>query len=483
MAGEGALVSFVRGLRATPKKAPSAGFAVAFSDSKKVGKPGVKLYRQWSRESTWVRAAIDIRKGQVSAADWDIVPYDPDRPFSKRLQQRLREMFDTPNPRDESFQTMIEMAVEDILVVDAGSIEKVRNLRGEIMEMWPVDGGEIKVSKVWDGDPDEDRYFWWPDPGTKEIAAYTNDEMIYMMQRPSTSRVVGLSNLEVLKAVVDAELLGQDFNYRQLSTAAGDGIFDLGENARPDQVEKFSRYWLAEIAGKGATAFWGGTRGAKWIPFRANNQDMQFLEYQEYLVKKTAAVFEMHPQDLGLTAEVNKATAEVLDQQTDERGAKRLLKLVQNHLTREVVWDAGFGGRANNLAFRFTRLNMRESLANAKIEQIQLGEVASESVNAVRRGKGLAPFPEDHFNYPMAQTAVGFVSLRDVPTAREMMESKEAKAPAPGGDEPPPAGKEATTQLVKIEMPEEVGAMVVGAVAEIAKAIASTKQPETPADS
>lgn len=429
----GAVVELIRGLRASPKKTPNAGYTVAFTDSKKVGKPGVKLFRQWSRESTWVRAAIDIRKGQVSAADWDIVPRDPARGYSKRLQQALRDKFDTPNPRDESFQTMIEMAVEDILVVDAGAIEKVRNLRGEIMEMWPVDGGEIRVSKVWDGDPAEDRYFWWPDPGTKEVAAYTNDEMIYMMQRPSTARVVGLSNLEVLKAVVDAELLGQDFNYRQLSTAAGDGIFDLGETARPEQVEKFSRYWLAEIAGKGATAFWGGTRGAKWIPFRPNNQDMQFLQYQEYMVKKVAAVFEMHPQDLGLTAEVNKATAEVLDQQTDERGARRLLKLVQNHLTREIVWDASFGGRANNLAFRFTRLNMRESLAGAKIEQIELGAVASESINAIRMRKGLEPFAEDHFNYPMAQSSVGFVSLKDVPTAREVMESKESQAPAPAG--------------------------------------------------
>jgi len=306
------------------------------------------------------------------------------------------------------------------------------------------------------------------------VESYTNDELIYMMQRASTARVVGLSNLEVLKLVIDAELLGHDYNARQVSTAGGEGIFDLGENARPEQVEKFSRYWLAEIAGKGATAFWGGTRGAKWIPFRGNNRDMQFLEWQEYLVKKVAAVFEMHPQDLGLTAEVNKATAEVLDQQTDERGAKRLLKLVQNHLTREVVWDESFGGKANNLAFRFTKLNMRESLAGAKIEQIELGQVASESVNAIRKRKGLEPFTEDHFNYPMAQTAVGFVSLKDVPTAREMMESKEAKPPAgaPSTDGQPAA----TENVVRFEVPESVGAMVAGAVGDIAQAIKASKE-------
>jgi hypothetical protein len=330
---------------------------------------------------------------------------------------------------------MIEMAVEDILVVDAGSIEKVRNRlgSGQPVELWPIDGGEVWVSKVWDGDPEEPRYFWRPWPGTKDVASYTNNELIYMVQRPSTARVIGLSSVEILVGVIEAELFGQEFNVRNLTTAGGEGIFDLGENARPDQVEKFQRYWLADIAGKGATAFWGGTRGAKWIPFRNNNRDMQYLEFQEYMVKKTAAVFEMHPQDLGLTAEVNKATSQVLDQQTDERGARRLLKLVQNHLTREVVWDEQFGGRDNNLAFRFTRLNLKQSLQVAQIEEIALGKVAKRSVNEMRMESGLEPYDEEHFNWPMAQTAVGFVSLKDVPTAREMMESK-AKPVAAGGE-------------------------------------------------
>lgn len=434
----GAVSTFLKkGLRATPRKKPEAGYSVGYDQARKAGKANVKLFRQWAKESTWVRAAIDIRKGQISSAEWDIVATDPSKPYSKRLQQQLRELFDTPNPRDESFQTMIESVMEDILVLDAGSIEKVRDKfgKGMIRELWPVDGGEILVSKIWDGDPEEDRYFWWPYPGTKEEASYTNDELIYMMQRPSTSRVVGLSNLEVLKLVIEAELFGHEYNMRQVMGAGGEGIFDLGENARPDQVEKFQRYWAAEIAGRAATAFWGGTKGAKWIPFGKGNRDMQFVEWQEYNVKKTAAVFEMHPQDLGLTAEVNKATSQVLDQQTEERGARRLLKLTQNHLTREVVWDKGFGGRDNNLAFRFTRLNLRQTLQQAQIEEIRLGKVAQRAVNEVRKEQGLEPYPEEHFNWPMAQTAVGFVSLREVPTAREMMESKSGGAAEPSGGE------------------------------------------------
>ena len=431
----GAVVQLVKGRGASPRKVPDAGSgSVIFSDGKKVGKTDVRLYRHWSENSEWVRAAIDIRKGQVSAADWDIVPADPQKPYSKRLQREIVALFENPNPRSESFQTLVEEVVEDLLVLDAGAIEKVRSLDGRVREFWPVDGGAVKVNKLWDGDEEEPRYYWWPD--YRERASWLNRDFAYMMLRPRTKSVVGLSNLEVLKRSIDAEIFGHDYNARQVTSASGDGIFDLGENARPDQVEKFQRYWLAEIAGKGATAFWGGTRGAKWIPFRGSNKDMQFLEWQEYLVKKIAAVFEMHPQDLGLTAEVNKATSAVLDQQTDERGARRAMKIVQHNLTREIVWDESFGGPTNNLAFRFTKLNLRETKAHAEIDKIYLGGVAKRSVNEQRMQDGLEPYPEEHFNWPMAQTSVGMVSLKDVPTARELMEKSSSGGGAPPSEEP-----------------------------------------------
>lgn len=433
----GAVQRLIASLRATPKKTPGTSASAIFKDGKKVGKTNVKMYRHWSAESEFVRSAIDIRKGQVSSADWDIVPYNPTKRYSKRLQQEIRDLFDTPNPLADSFNTFIEQVIEDVLVLDAGTIEIARSLSGKIRELYAIDGGEIRVSKIWDGDPDEARYFWWPFASNREEAVYLNKDIVYIMQRPATHRVVGLSNLEVLKKSIEAELWGSDYNARQVTSASGEGIFDLGESARPDQVEEFKSYWLAEIAGKGMTAFWGGTKGAKWIPFRNNNQDMQFMQWQEYLVKKIAAVFEMHAQDLQIANEVNKATSEVLDQQTEQRGARRLLKKTQSHLTREIVWDEGFGGKDNNLCFRFTRLNLRETLQNAEIDKIRLGGVAERSVNELRKDQGLEPYPEEHFDWPLAQSATGFVSLRDVPTARELMESKMKSQDSSNSDGPP----------------------------------------------
>ena len=429
----------LRSLRATPKRDPDTSVAVAFPEGNKIGKSNPQMLRNWAGNSEFIRTANDIRMGQLAAAEWDIVPADPAKPVPKRLQQQLRKVFRRPNPRDEGWEPFIKMVVEDILNLDAGSIEKVRSPRGEIKELWPIDGGRIKVNKLWDGDPLEARYYWMAPNLFETIASYGNDELMYIMQRPATNRGIGLSNLEVLKKSIEAELWGHDYNARQVTTAAGDGIFDLGETARPEQVEKFQRYFLAEVAGRGATAFWGGTKGAKWIPFRNNQRDMQFMEWLEYLAKKIAGVYGLFPGDLGFGESINKATAQVEDTKGEDRGARPLMKLVAGHLTREVVWDPFWGGEDNNLAFTFTRLNLKETLQHAQIEEIQLGKVASEAVNEIRMGKGLKPLAGEHFNWPMAQSSVGFVSLREVPTAREVMESKEAKPtapPRPGGGSP-----------------------------------------------
>lgn len=413
----------IKALRTSPKAVPPVS-GMAVSDWKgKVGKANVRLFRNWADHSEWLRAAINIRKTQVSSAVWDIVPYNPARPYSVRLQRQLRDLFAKPNPRLDSFRSFVEPVVEDLLILDAGVIEEVRNVRGSTIELWPVDGGTIKVNSLWDGDEDEPRYFWYPDG--QERWAFKNRDLLYLMMNPSTHRVVGLSPIETLKLTIDAELSGHEYNRRQVSNAPPEGVFNVGEGARADQVEAFQSYWEMEVAGRAATAFIGGTKNPSFIPFRANNKDMQFLEWQIYLVRKIAAVFGLSPQDLGVTFDVNRSTSEVQDQQSEDRGIRPLLKVIQEQFTQEIVWDDAFGGQDNNLAFRFTRLNLRETLQHAKIQDIQLAGMPSRSVNEIRVEQGLEPWGPE-FDEPMMVTPTGAVRLSDVPTAREVLESKEA---------------------------------------------------------
>ncbi len=426
----------LRSPRSSPKNVPTETSAAYVTQnwSGKVGKSNVQTFRHWAEHSEWVRGAINIRRSQISSAEWGIVPFDQTKPFPKREAKRLKEFFLTPNPRNDSFRTFIEPVIEDILVLDAGCIEKVRNLKGEVVEMWPVDGGTVRVSSKWDGDPEEPRYYWYPD--WKERASWKNRDFMYMVANPRTYSPIGLSNLETLKLTIEAELYGHEYNRRQVAGAAPDGVMDLGEGITRDQIREFQAFFESEVAGKGAIGFIGGTKNPKWIPFRSSNRDMQFLEWQVYLVRKIAVVFGLSPQDLGVTFDVNRSTAEIQLQVSEDRGLRPLMAMLQDYLTEEIVWDDAFGGPGNNLAFRFTALNLKETTAKAQINKLALAGTPWKTVNEARIEDGREPLKGEQYNDLIMVTPTGAVSLQDLPTAGEVHDAQ-AQARTEPASKPP----------------------------------------------
>src|SRR5690349_14401086 len=92
------------GRRAGEQRVPAQA-SLALTDSGRQGKANVRLFRHWSEHSELVRGAIDIRRGQVAVADWDILPADPEQNYSKTLQAQIKKVFDTPNPTRASFRS------------------------------------------------------------------------------------------------------------------------------------------------------------------------------------------------------------------------------------------------------------------------------------------------------------------------------------------------------------------------------------------
>ncbi len=427
----GAILDLIRAPRTSPKAVPQGTATVMHTWDGKVGKADARMYRHWSIHSEWIRGAVNIRRSQVSSAEWDIVPFNKNRPVSTRLQKEVRQFFQRPNPANDSFRSFIEPIVEDIIVLDAGVVEKVRSLTGDLVELWPVDGATIKVNANWDGNPDEPRYFWYPD--YKERAQFKTSDMIYMMANRRSNSPVGLSALETLKNTIEAEIMGHTYNTRQVAGAAPDGLLDLGEGMTEPDVRKYRAYFESEVAGRGSIGFIGGSKGAQWIPFRKDNREMQFLEWQIYLVRKMCVVMGLTPQDLGLTFDINKSTSEVQIQISEDRGLRPLMTLLQDYLTQEVIWDDAFGGVENNLCFRFTALNLKESSAKAVINEKALAGVPWRYINEARLEEGREPIPGMEGKLIM-ETPLGAVDISDVPTVREIVElqakKKESAPPA-----------------------------------------------------
>ena len=310
-----------------------------------VQKRSVNQLRKWSRTNPWIRSAINLRRQQISRAKWDIVSMDGVGTVSDANIKKIKGILRDPNTRMDSWRSFIEPIVEDILVLDQGCIEKEFTVGGRagrvdnpLKALWPKDGARIAFDPIWDGSNiKKPRYYEYDETG-KIIAEYKNEELIVIVGNRVSYSPLGLSPLEVLSETIEADLRAAKYNNNIVEQATPPGIIDLGEGVRPDQVDAFKNYWEGEIAGKSQTAITGGGKGVKWIPMAQSNRDMQFMEWQIYLARKICAVFGVQPQDIGISFDVNKSTAEYGAAFTADNGIAPLCELIADYITREIVW-------------------------------------------------------------------------------------------------------------------------------------------------
>jgi len=419
-----------------PDSGPYARGAVGLQT---VTKMSTEQLRRWSRNNPWIRAAINLRRTQISRAKWDIVTKDAGDTPSPRAVEKIKALLRSPNPKGESWRSFIEPVVEDILVLDQGvvEIEKRAGARvgaDPIAYLWNKDAARIAFDREWDGrDKEKPRYFELDGTG-KELARYNNDELIVMISNPVTYSPIGLSPIEVLAETIEADLTAAAYNAKAVSQAAPPGVLHLGEGVRPDQVDAFKAYWEVEVAGKSQIAITGGGKGMQWMPLASSNRDMQFMEWQVYLARKICAVFAVQPQDIGISFDINKSTSETSAAFTYDNGIVPLADLIAEYITKEIVEKYD-----EDLRFVFTEVGRTNQQTIAEYNKMALGGLPWLRINDALRERGQDGIGElgDQILF---QTPKGYV-----PADRygEYIDTVVFGKPEPTGTQPPaPDGSE-----------------------------------------
>lgn len=402
--------------------------------------------RQWADVSEWVRAAINHRRRQVSQSEWSIAPIDPQSSFDTSVQAALTLLFLHPNNREKTFRELIEPVVEDILVLDRGVMEKEITVGGRPLAVHLVDGGTIRTKVAWSGEPTDPRYEWWP--GGVFAANLLDTQVVLMMENPTSHRIDGFSPLEALKNTIDADLEASAFNKRMVDQTSPNGILNLGENVGTNVVDAFRVYWDAEVAGNKQMAIVGGVKNPQFLHVGQSAREMQYMQWQVYLLRKIAAVFGIAPQDLGITFDVNRANAQTQQELSEDRGLKPLLGLIEEQINAKVVADFAqakarqayadgdidmqtfrlaialthvnprdnpdifvklHGANLLNLAFKFRLRSSKSVRDQAEYNRTALAGIPWRTVNEVRADDGVDP--AEGGDVIMVMTPVGAMPL------------------------------------------------------------------------
>lgn len=344
-----------------------------------VYKPVPKNLRYFSRTPI-ARRAINAIKNPIAQLQWEIVPkdgVDTNSEIDRQIDIATR-CFALPND-DDNFATMLQQVVEDVLV-GAGAIEIGRGGDPDRpLWLWPADGLSIQIYPGWSGAKNEARYVQTIGYGSYSVGGgegveLRNDELMYIRPNPTTSTPFGFGPLEIAFNSIARQLSIGEFSGKLAGNALPPFILDLGE-VTSDVVERWRQYWTNEVEGEGkvpiiGTELVGGAstankaRGPAVMRLYPEGDKALYLAYQEWLRTEIAAGFDISNMNLNLERDVNRNTAEVMEDRDYANAIRPMAMMLAGHFTREAIWRAlGF----YSLRFRWIGLDREDEAQTADI--------------------------------------------------------------------------------------------------------------------
>ncbi len=360
-------------------------------------------------ETPVARRAINVIKDRIAGMRWRIqarsgrsLEQIPDGAERVRI---LTSNFEAPNP-DDSFRSFIEQVLEDVIVGGFGAVEidKVEGwelpvsgqpsaishqempaAHGPLL-MWPVDGATIRIISDWDGRPDSPRYAQVTGLyGADGQIVLNDDELSYIRLNARTHTPFGLGRVEVAFETINTFLSAHRYAGRLAANSVVQYALWL-QGMTPANHERLIRWWQDEIEGTGRVPILSAEAKPEVLRFAAGTDADLRLAWQEFLIRIIADAFDLPAQFLGVTSDVNRATAAEMTEMAFRSAIVPTARLVAEHLTRDAI---GKKLGWNDLEFVFTDVDASDEMEQAQIDEILLRNGVL-TVNEVRRARGLA---------------------------------------------------------------------------------------------
>jgi hypothetical protein len=316
----------------------------------------------------------------------------------------LTDNFDAPNP-DDSFRSLAEQVLEDIIVGGYGAIEvqltpeweRGAELRSAgqpgaavptqtmPLVLWPVDGASIRMNLEWDGSPTSQRYLQVNDQSrAKGQISLADDELIYIRLNPRTHTPFGLGRLEVAFETINAFMGAHRYASRLASNSVVQYALWL-QDLTPEHHERLIRWWQDEIEGTGKVPILSAESKPEVLRFGGGTDADLRLQWQEFLLRVVADAFDLPPFYLGVERDVNRSTAEELNDLAFRQAIVPTARLLAESITRDAIakklgWS--------DLELVFADVDTTDPLEEVQIQQILL-QNGVLTVNEVRRMRGL----------------------------------------------------------------------------------------------
>ena len=209
-------------------------------------------------------------------------------------------------------------------------------------------------------------------PGTdqKEQIVFYPWELNFGVRNKSTyirNNGYGKSELEILVEIVTWMLYGMQYNgnfFKQGSNPKG--FFTIEGDADKDVLNEFRSSWKQTIAGISNShriPIFEGQSKINWVDMQHMNKDMEFENWNDFLLLIACSVYRIDPQEIGYTFKsknqpYGQKNQEERIKHSKEKGLKPLLKFVQKQINKFLVSELNPA-----YEFKFTGIDLEDETA------------------------------------------------------------------------------------------------------------------------
>lgn len=327
--------------------------------------------------------------------------------YRKRAEdiERIQKLIHRPDPWftiTKSWSQLLKSILNDILVIDRGTILKLRNESGELKGLMPIDGASVRPLIDEYGAVDDERAYVQVINGSPQVFL-SKDDVIVMQMNPMTDLKYfgyGLSAMETLYTTVLSDIFIDKGNldYYRKGGSIPEGFISIEPPASRDgmtqqidqeQLESIQRHLQSIMMGDYTQVPVVSGGKISWIDFKGKRRDMQYKELAEHLTRKICAVFQVSPQDVGIISDVNRSTSQTQAEMTKSKGLETLMSTISEYFTEEVINEIR-PERDLRLWFEDDDLDKQKMEWNMAQQKLVSGAL---SINQWRATQGQHPVP------------------------------------------------------------------------------------------
>lgn len=395
--------------------------------------------------SPYVDMALTTIIDNVAAVDWEVIPeegygikgVDDQGPEKEKYKgfvdpeklQHISDFLRNPNSNDETFEEVfIERSVRDMWEIGSGTIVKVFNKKGQLVELVARDAATftknpdiqgmytdregvlgVRSNIVHDQNTAMNPWTDISPAEAREKAAYFQygwnsgpmpipfgrREIVWLEKKLRTYDLYPLSPVEILRQSLQTLIysIESDLEYYTKNNMTK-GILGL-ENTSSQEIEAFKQQWNQQIYEQDELGQF--KRKQYTMPIlnsvphftrlEFSSQEMEVIEKQRWYSKMVWAEFGVTPTELGYTEDSAGQGNQIVQSRVFRKKAVNpTLSIIQQKINREIIPEFGY----ENIKFRFKTFDIDEKKNEAELNKILI-ETGQKTVNEVRKEDGRMP--------------------------------------------------------------------------------------------